>query len=102
MKYSASASSASALGNWSVSQPILLVAAIDVDRSRQMPSAAGERHFVLERVAGQRGVVRLDVQLDLASRARMCCRKPYDGRSVEIVLMLGRLAAASARSGSCP
>ena len=67
----------------------LVVAAVDVDGAEDA-ERAGERQLVLEGVAGEDGVVLLDVDLDLFLEAELLQHAP-DRADVEIVLVLGRL-----------
>ena len=55
-----------------------------------MPSAIGSRDLMLERVAGERRVVGLDVDLDLVLEP-VALEEAVDGGDVEVVLVLGRL-----------
>ena len=78
----------------------LLVAAVHVERAED---AERLRHgdLVLEGVAGEQRVVLLDVHLHLVLEA-VALEEAVDGGDVVVVLVLGRLAPAWARSGSCP
>ncbi len=78
----------------------LRIAAVHVDRTEDAERGR-QRDLMLEAVAGKRRVVVLDVDLDLLLEA-VGLQEAEDRGGVEIVLMLGRLRAASARSGSCP
>ena len=68
---------------------VLRVAAVGVDAA-QHPVGGRERDLVVEAVAGQRGVVRLDVDPVLALEA-VADEEAVDGRDVVVVLVLGRL-----------
>ena len=54
------------------------------------PASAAHLQFVLHRVAGQRGVVGLDVELEVLVEA-VLAQEVEHGGAVEIVLVLGRL-----------
>ena len=77
------------VGNWSVSQPKQQVARVGVDRAER-PGGSGRFQLVLHRVAGERGVVRLDVQLQVGQQV-VLPQEVEAGRRVGIVLVLGRL-----------
>ena len=66
-----------------------------------MPSAVGERDLVLEGVAGEDGVVLLDVDLDLLLQA-VALEEAVDGGDVVIVLVLGRLLRLRLDQDRCP
>ena len=65
------------------------VAAVHVDRAEHAQREGGGQ-LVLEAVAGQRGVVVLDVDLDLLLQA-VLAEEAVHGGGVEVVLVLGRL-----------
>ena len=67
----------------------LRVAAVSVNGTKQSQSN-GSRNFVMERMTGQRRVVRFDVQFDLFFQAELF-QETIDGRSVVIILMFGWL-----------
>ena len=66
-----------------------IVAAIDIERA-QDSQRLGERDLVLERVAGENGVVLLDVELDVFQQV-VALQETVAGGDVKIVLVLGRL-----------
>ena len=66
-----------------------IVAAVQVERAEDA-ERAGELDLVLEGMAGEDGVVLLDVDLDLVLEV-VGLQHPVDGADVEIVLVLGRL-----------
>ena len=68
--------------------PVLRVAAVGVDRAEH---AGGDRggHLVVEAVAGEGGVVGLEVDLDLVEV--VAGEEPGHRRGVVVVLVLGRL-----------
>ena len=89
ISYSGRARSSTEFGNWSVSQPFWgspRLASIEPED----PVGDGVRDLVVEGVAGQRRVVRLDVQPVLALEA-VPDEEAVDRRGVVVVLVLGRL-----------
>ncbi len=68
----------------------LHVAAVHVDRAEDAQRLRG-RDLVLEAVAGERGVVGLDVDLDFLLEP-VLLQEAEHGGDVEVVLVLGRLA----------
>ena len=66
-----------------------LVAGVGVDRA-QRACRAGDFQFVLHRVAGERGVVGLEVQLEVRQQV-VFAQEVEAGRGVGVVLVLGRL-----------
>ena len=68
---------------------ILVVTAIGVDRPENAQGPSG-RDLMLEGVPGQRGVVRLDIDLHFVLEA-IGLEEAVHGRRVEVILMLGRL-----------
>ena len=76
------------VGNWSVSQPSNsspVLASIEPERA----CGAGDFEFVLHRVAGERGVIGFDVQLEVVQQVVFAQEIQARG-GVGIVLMLGR------------
>ena len=65
------------------------VAGVGVDRAKHA-RAAGDFHFVLHRVAGERGVVGFEIQLQVVDET-VLAEEVAARRRVGIVLMLGRL-----------
>ena len=68
--------------------PVLRVAPVGVDRSEHAGGDGGG-DLVVEAVAGERGVVRLEVDLDLVQA--VAGEEPGHGGGVVVVLVLGRL-----------
>ena len=66
------------------------IAPVEVDRAEDA-ERIGERDFVLERVAGEVGVVLLDVDFHVFGQPPFL-QEAVDGRDVIVVLVLGRLA----------
>ena len=76
------------------------VAAVGVDRAED-PVRDGVGQLVVQRVAGERGVVGLDVQLELVLEA-VSGEEAVERRRVEVVLVLGRLLRLRLDVGTCP
>src|SRR6266705_6499831 len=66
-----------------------IIAAVDVERA-QDSQGLGKRELLLERMAGENGVVLLDVELDVFQKI-VALKEAIAGGNVEIVLVLGRL-----------
>ena len=77
------------VGNWSVSQPSSrspVLASIEPS----MPGADGDFQLVHHRVAGERGVVGLEVELEVRQQV-VGPQEVEAGGGVGVVLVLGRL-----------
>src|SRR5690606_31034329 len=66
---------------------ILVVAAVGVDASQQ-PGISSHLQFVLEGMLRQRGVIHLDVQLEIVEEIEFSEKRDH-GSSVKVILMLG-------------
>jgi hypothetical protein len=75
------------LGNWSVSPPVLRIAAVGVDAAEDAV-VDGVGDLVVERVSSQRRVVGLDVDLELVGQL-VTVEKAVHRGAVVVVLMLG-------------
>ena len=91
----ASTSSLILLGNWSVSQPFLVVAAVGIDTAEQ----AGIRRylqFMLEGMTRQGGVVDFDIELEIVEQI-VLTQKANHCFAVVVVLMFWKARPAWAR-----